>query len=100
MRTHRDGSDDIGDGSESAVDIQDTPSDDADRRAELVDGPAAGGFRAIRLEHATTPPATIDIELDDGTHAAYIYVGRRGDADITAYAYCWDRQEPATAPIT
>jgi len=100
MRTHRDGADDIQDGSESAVDLQDTPADDADRRAELIDGPAAGQHRPIRLEESATPPATIDVELEDGTHAAYIYFGRRGEADPTAYAYGWDREEPATAPVT
>lgn len=98
MRTHRDGAQDIGDGSESAVDIQDTPSEHADHRAELVDGPAAGGFRPIRFEQG--PPSEIDVELDDGTHVAYIYFGRRGEADATAYAYGWDRQLPATAPVT
>lgn len=100
MREHRDGADDLGDGSESAVDIQDTPDDGADRVAELLDGPGAGGRRPIRLEDRGTPPATIDVELDDGRHAAYIYFGRRGEADITAYAYGWDREEPATDPIT
>jgi hypothetical protein len=68
-----------------------------DARAELVDGPAAGGFRPIHVE--TAPPATLDVELDDGTHVAYMYFGRRGDIDGQAYAYGWDRQAPMTAPI-
>jgi len=81
-----------------AVDIQDTPSPTPDHRAELVDGPAAGEFRAIDVDD--TPPATLDVELDDGTHVAYIYFGRRGALDPQAYAYGWDREPPATAPIT
>jgi hypothetical protein len=53
-----------------AVDIQDTPSPTPDHRAELIDGPAAGGFRPIDVDG--TPPATLDVELDDGTPVASI----------------------------
>lgn len=78
--------------------VRDTPSPTPDHRAELVDGPAAGQFRAIDGDDA--PPATLDVALDDGTHVAYIYFGRRGSIDPVAYAYGWDREPPATAPVT
>ncbi len=98
MRAHRDGTGDDADGDESAVNIQDTPSDHPDTRAELLDGPAAGQFRAIKVDGV--PPAELDVELDDGRHVGYIYFGRRGDADSQAYGYGWDRQEPVAAPVT
>ena len=98
MRAHREGTSDAEGAAESAVEIQDTPSDEPDHRAELVDGPAAGQFRSIHADEG--PPSELDVELDDGTHVAYIYFGRRGEADARAYAYGWDRQEPASAPVT
>jgi hypothetical protein len=97
MRSHREGTHDAEGAAESAVDIQDTPSDEPDHRAELTDGPAAGEFRAIHVDG--TPPSELDVELPDGTHAGYVYFGRRGDLDGTAYAYGWDRQQPATTPL-
>lgn len=70
-----------------------------DRTAELIDGPAAGTTRPIRLDEAHVPPATIDVELDDGEHVAYIYFGRPGEHDVAAYAYGWDRQDPDPEPV-
>jgi len=69
-----------------------------DRTAELIDGPAAGGIRPIRLD-GDVPPATLDVELDDGEHVAYIYFGRPGERDSSAYAYGWDRQDPDPEPV-